>query len=248
MNFLKQISVCTILLSVADVLTADVIRLREGNRVKGTFLGANTRVVQFMEEGGGAKSFAISDVLGIDFEAAAPSAPSTVSATTGQAIVIPTGTAITVRLLDGIDSTRTSAGQRYRGTVDDPVTVGNRVVIPRGADCTVQIAAVEANKEVAIKLYDVTINGKARDVVAEYANLQAQGTSNSSKSVRRAAILGGTGAAIGGIAGGGRGAAIGAVSGVGLGAISGAAAKGKTLNLPPETRLSFELRSSLPLN
>ena len=248
MMFSKKVWISTILLSVAGALSADVIRLRDGNRVKGTFLSGNARVVQFMEEGGGAKSFAISDVAGIDFEAAAPPVPATASAAAGQGIVIPAGTAITVRLIDGIDSTRTAAGQRYRGTVDDPVILGNRTVIPRGADCTVQIAAVEENKEVAIKLYDVTVNGKARDVVAEYANLQAQGTSNPSKSVRRAAILGGTGAAIGGIAGGGKGAAIGAISGAGLGAISGAAAKGKTLNLPPETRLSFELRSSLSLD
>lgn len=245
--FSKIVWISTILLSVAGALSGDVIRLRDGNRVKGTFLSGNARVVQFMEEGGGAKNFAIQDVAGIDFEAAAPPIPASPAPTAGHAVVIPTGTAITVRLLDGIDSTNTSAGQRYRGTVDDPVTVGNRVVIPRGADCTVQIAAVEANKEVAIKLFDVTINGKARDVVADYANLQAQGAGNS-KAVRRAAILGGTGAAIGGIAGGGKGAAIGAVSGAGLGAISGAAAKGKTLNLPPETRLSFELRSSLSLD
>ena len=30
-------------------------------------------------------------------------------------------------------------------------------------------------------------------------------------------------------------------------AISGAAAKGKTLQIPPETRLMFELRAPLPL-
>lgn len=248
MMFAKQVWISTILLSVAGALSADVIRLRDGNRVKGTFLSGNARVVQFMEEGGGAKNFALQDVAGIDFEAAAPPVPASPAPTAGHAAVIPPGTAITVRLLDGIDSTKTSAGQRYRGTVDDPVIVGSQVVIPRGANCTVQIAAVEENKEVAIKLYDVTVNGKPRDVLAEYANLQAQGTSNSSKSVRRAAILGGTGAAIGGIAGGGKGAAIGAISGAGLGAISGAAAKGKTLNLPPETRLSFELRSSLSLD
>ena len=246
--FLKKVRIGTVLLSMAFALSADTIRLRDGNRVKGTFLGANARVVQFIEEGRGARNFAIEDVAGIDFEAAAPAVAATPSAAAGQAVVVPAGTAITVSLIDGVDSTKTSAGQRYRGTVDDPVIVGSQVVIPRGANCTVQIAAVEENKEVAIKLYDVTVNGKTRDVVAEYANLQAQGTSNSSKSVRRAAILGGTGAAIGGIAGGGKGAAIGAVSGAGLGAISGAKATGKTLNLPPETRLSFELRSSLSLN
>jgi hypothetical protein len=106
---------------------------------------------------------------------------------------------------------------------------------------------VEENKEMAVKLYDITLNGKAYDVVAGYATLQGQGASKGKKAARRGVLLVGTGAAIGGIAGGGRGAAIGVVSGAGLGAISGAAEKGKTLNVPPEMRLSSELRSPLPL-
>ena len=42
-----------------------------------------------------------------------------------------------------------------------------------------------------------------------------------------------------------QGAAIGAATGAGLGAISGAAAKGKTLKVPSETRLTFALRAPL---
>jgi hypothetical protein len=112
----------------------------------------------------------------------------------------------------------------------------------------VQIAQVSANKEMAIKLYDVTVGGKPYDVATSYAQLEAQGTSKTKKGVRRSAVLGGLGAAIGGIAGGGSAAAIGAVSGVGLGAISGAMAKGKTLQVPAETRLSFQLGAALPLS
>jgi hypothetical protein len=58
--------------------------------------------------------------------------------------------------------------------------------------------------------------------------------------------LGALGAAIGGIAGGGKGAAIGAVSGAGLGAVT-VAAQGSKVNLPSESRLTFQLRSALPL-
>ena len=43
------------------------------------------------------------------------------------------------------------------------------------------------------------------------------------------------------------GGAFGAGVGAGVGAISGAAAKGKSLYVPPETRLMFELRAPLPL-
>jgi hypothetical protein len=163
-------------------------------------------------------------------------------------MVIPAGTTINARTIDSIDSTKVSPGQRFRASVDDPVVVGNEVIIPRGADCTVQIDQVDANKELALKLYDVTVKGKRYDVAATYAQLEAQGTSKTKKGFRRGAVLGGLGAAVGGIAGGGTGAAIGAVSGAGLGAISGAVSKGKSLNVPPETRLTFQLASPLPLS
>jgi len=248
-RYVKFGSTLVVLLAVSFTLSADVLRLRDGSQLEGTFLGANTREIQFVPEGSAPVSIVISSVAGIEFETAPPPAPPSVTAApvSTSGMIVPAGTQVTVRLIDGIDSKQTAASERFRASVDDPVVVGNSVVIPRGADCTVQVVAVEENQEIAIKLYDVTLNGRAYDVVAGYANVQGQGTSKGKKAARRGLLLGATGAAIGGIAGGGQGAAIGAVSGAGLGAISGAAAKGKTLNLPPETRLTFELRSPLPL-
>jgi hypothetical protein len=140
---------------------------------------------------------------------------------------------LTVRMIDNIDSTKTGAGERFRASIDDPVVVGNQVVIPRGAECTVQVVQVQENKQLALKLYDVTVKGKPYDVAANYAQLEAQGTSKTKKGVKRGALLGGAGAAIGGIAGGGKGAAIGVASGVGLGAITAAAAQAKRSKLLP---------------
>src|SRR5277367_1002649 len=157
---------------------------------------------------------------------------------------VPAGTEIVVRLIDGIDSTKTGAGERFRASIDDPVIVGDRVVIPRDADATVQIVKAEKSSELSIKLYDVTVNGRNFDVVSNYAQVKAPG--KGSKYAKRSIGLGALGAAIGGIAGGGKGAAIGALSGAGLGAVT-VAASGSKDQLPPETRLSFQLRAALPL-
>ena len=162
---------------------------------------------------------------------------------TGQ--TVPAGTEIVVRLIDGIDSTKTGAGERFRASIDDPVILGDRVVIPRNADATVQIVKADKSSELSVKLYDVTVNGKSFDVVSNYAQVKAPG--KGSKYAKRSIGLGGLGAAIGGIAGGGKGAAIGALSGAGLGAAT-VAASGSKVQLPTETRLSFQLRAPLPLN
>lgn len=158
---------------------------------------------------------------------------------------VPAGTEITVRLIDGIDSEKTGAGERFRASIDDPVIVGDTVIIPRNADATVQIVKTDKNSELAVKLYDVTVNGKAVDAVSNYAQVKAPGKGK--KYARRTVGLGGLGAAIGGIAGGGAGAAIGAVSGAALGAVM-VAASGSKIQLPPETRLTFQLRSPLTVN
>ena len=164
------------------------------------------------------------------------------------AITIPAGSPVTVRLIDSIDSQQTAIGEPFRASIDDPIVVGNRVVIPRGTPCTVQVMQVEQNKELAIRLYNVTLNGEQYDVASSYAMLHGQGKSKAKKARRRGLLGGGLGAGIGAIAGGGSGAAIGALVGGGLGAISGSAAKGKHLYVPSETRLQFQLRENLPVN
>jgi hypothetical protein len=226
--------------------SADMLYLRSGAKVEGIFMGATSRDVQFKGPDGLAKRYAVSNVEAVEFSEPPPPPPK--AAKSGPTVVIPAGTIVTVRTIDNIDSTKISPSQQLRASIDDPVTVGDKVIIPRGANCTVQVASVQENKELALKLSNVTVGGKSYDVAANYAQFEAQGTSKTKKGVRRGAVLGGLGAAIGGIAGGGSGAAIGAVSGVGLGAISGAVAKGKTLKVPAETRLTFQLRSPLPLS
>lgn len=163
-------------------------------------------------------------------------------------VTVPAGTQISVRLIDNIDSAVTGAGQQYRGSIDDPVAVGDQVVIPRGADCSIQVVQVQGTKDMALKLQEISIGGKVYHTATDYAELKAEGASKGKKAVRRGVGLGALGAGIGGIAGGGKGAAIGAVVGGGVGAISAAGAKGPHLKVPAETRLTFALKSPLPMH
>ncbi len=232
-------------------LQADVLRLKSGAGVQGTLISANSREIVFLGQDGAAKTYPIGSVSGIDF-AALPSSPAAKPAappqTAAPVLTVPTGTQITVRTIDAVDGKTAKAGARYRASIDDPVMVGSRTAIPRGADCTLEVVALEQGKEMALRLRSVNVGGKAYSTSTEYANVDATGTSKKKKAVRRGVGLGAIGAGIGAIAGGGSGAAIGAAVGGGVGAVSAAGAKGKEINIPSETRLIFALKAPLPMN
>jgi hypothetical protein len=165
-------------------------------------------------------------------------------------VTIPAGTEITVNLIDGINSDYTGAGERFRASIDDPVVVGNKVVIPRGANATVQVVKVEhagtikGSEAISVRLYDITVRGTRYDVASDYAQIKGEGKGE--KTAKRSAGLGIAGALVGAVAGGGKGAAIGASIGAGSGLVY-SAAKGSRLQIPPESRLAFVLRAPLPL-
>ena len=251
---MKRITGCLLAVIFAmagSAAYADTLRLRNGTKVEGVLIGSDSREVRFLGPDGSTKPYPINSISAIEFGGTPPAgvaprstaAPAPAAAPTG--VTVPDGTEIVVRLIDGIDSTKTAAGERFRASIDDPVVVGNQVVIPRGADCTVQIVQNKDSKELSIKLYDVTINGRPHDAVTEYAQVKAPGKGK--KYARRGVGLGALGAGIGAIAGGGKGAAIGAAVGGGVGVASAAASSSK-IQLPSETRLTFKLRAPLPVN
>ncbi len=242
-----QSKVLVVIFATSLALTADVLRLKQGPSTQGTLVTANSQQIIFLGVDGAQQTVPIQRVAGIDFAPLPPQAPPPTRAATA-AVVVPVGTQISVRLIDSIDGQTTATGQRFRASIDDPVAVGDRVVIPRGAECTVQVVQVEGGKDLDLKLHDLTIGGKNYPVASNYAVVQAQGTGKGRKAMRRGIGLGAMGAGIGALAGGGEGAAIGAMVGGGVGAISAAKAKGKQISVPSETRLSFSLKSPLPIS
>ena len=90
----------------------------------------------------------------------------------------------------------------------------------------------------------VSING--RMVRVETSDSVSQSGSQGKKAATRGAIGAGAGAVLGGILGGGKGAAIGA--GAGAAAGTATALGGEKVTVPAETRLTFTLSQSAPLN
>jgi len=178
-------------------------------------------------------------------EAAAPPPPQPVEVT------IPAGTVITVRMIDEIDSARHRAGEEFAASVDAPVLVGERVVIPRGSDARVRLAqAASAGRmtgrsELQVELVSLAVGSQTYST--ETATYEKAGAS---RGKRTAATVGGgaaLGALIGAVAGKGKGAAIGAAVGAGAGTAVQAATKGQQVQIPSETKLDFTLKAPITL-
>jgi BON domain len=165
-------------------------------------------------------------------------------------VTIPEGTIVTIRTIDPIDSKVNSTGQTFRGSLDAPIVVGERVVVPKGLNVNLKlIDASSAGKfkgrsELTITLDSFTYQGRTYQIAS--SDVQEKG---GSRGKRSAEVIGGgavLGAIIGGLAGGGKGAAIGAGVGAGSGTAVQALTHGQQVKIPSETRLDFTLHD--PVN
>ncbi len=244
-----------IVLFFAVTAQADTLLLRSGKSLRGTLVGATSRQVNFLVDGGTTKQIPVSEIDRISFSeppsATRAAAPATSKpAAPKPSVIVPAGTSIRVRTIDKIDVDSAQAGAKFRASIDDPIMIGGKVVVPRGADATLQAVKVQQSGKmkgsdlIQLKLNSVVVNGSKYPVVTTFQQVSggSEGKSTSKK------VLGGAGlgAIIGGIAGGGKGAAIGAALG-GAGGAAVSAAGEQHLKVPAETRLEFKLESDVKI-
>jgi hypothetical protein len=165
-------------------------------------------------------------------------------------VTVPSGTTISVRLIDPIDSEKNQTGQTFRATLDSPlVDESGNVVVPAGYDVTGRLADVKSagrfagQSAVVLELAELTVSGKSYALhTTQYTR---QGSSRGKSTAKKVGAGAGIGALIGALAGGGKGAAIGATVGAGAGTGVSAATKGQQIVLPPETVLNFQLQGPI---
>lgn len=166
-----------------------------------------------------------------------------------QAITIPSGTSLLVRMVDAVDSSTNSVGDRFRANLESALVVGDTIVAPKGADVYGKLAQVKdaghisGAAQLTLELTGIRINGNI--VPVDSTTYDVAGKSRGAQSGER--IGGGAvlGAVIGAIAGGGRGAAIGAGVGAGAGTAVQVMTHGDRVRIPSETLLEFELEQDV---
>jgi hypothetical protein len=160
---------------------------------------------------------------------------------------IPRGTTLVVRTDENIHIKATEGdGRVYPGTVDrDVFDKEGQLLISRGSRAELIVRRV-GKDEVAVDLDSITVNGHRYGVASTEA--EAEGVPSGSAKKRTGEFAAGgavLGTILGAVAGGGKGAAIGAAAGAGAGAATGYATRGKMLNVPVETLLSFRLEQPI---
>ncbi len=163
----------------------------------------------------------------------------------GDAVVVPVGSTLRVRINQAMDSKKTVVGTPFDGVVLNDIVAGGSIAIPRGASITGTVVEahtageLKGKGELKLQLTSVALGGKVYPIATDF--WWHQGADKTANTVGNTVGLGAVGALIGAVAGGGVGAAVGAgVGGVaGLG-VSAASGKGEAV-LPSEAIVSFHL-------
>jgi hypothetical protein len=167
---------------------------------------------------------------------------------------IPAGTSIQVRTTEPIES-QSIDGRIYKGTIENDVRdAQNRLAIPRGATAELVVRR-DADNDLVLDLDSVTVNGRRYGVDAtrnrvggggvDIRNSGIGANKETARNVGGGALIG---AILGAAIGGGDGAAAGAAAGAAVGAGAQILTKGRRVNVPAETLLSYRLQSDMNLD
>ena len=162
-----------------------------------------------------------------------------------QQVTISSGTTLSVRMLDSLSSESNNGGDTFRATLNAPVVVDGKVVIPTDADLYGRVVSAQAGGRfkgsalLTLELNKVSFNGHTYVIQSDQWSKQTQGRGKgTAEKVGGGAALG---ALIGALAGGGKGAAIGTAVGAGAGGTAQGVSKQSEIKLGPESLLNFHL-------
>jgi hypothetical protein len=259
---------------------ADTLELKNGSVIKGTFIGGSETQLSF-RVGSTVQHYAVADITSLKFDSDAgrsasdnsfaprprpepnyaDSAPAAVAAPVrsatppppvfGDRVSVPTGTRLTIRTIDAIDSDRNHVGDKFAATLDQPLYVNDQLIVPKGADVYGRLEeAKEAGhlagkSQLKLSLTGIVVNGQTYALsTGDYELSGKSRTGNTAKKVGGGAAVG---ALIGAVVGGGKGAAIGAGVGAGAGTAVQVATHGEQVHVPSETLLEFALDQPVTL-
>jgi hypothetical protein len=165
-----------------------------------------------------------------------------------EAVEIPSGTSIRVRMIDSLSSEQSQVGDTFRATLDESIRVNGRELYPKGADVIGRVTDVHPTGRLSEPgELDLVLNTVSSGTVAASIHVEPLVMKGESHAKSNATKIGGgaaLGAVIGAIAGGGKGAAIGTLAGGAAGTGAAAATGKKPAIVDSEAVLTFVTSSA----
>lgn len=168
-------------------------------------------------------------------------------------LVLPAGSWIKIRVDQPLSSDRSQAGDRFSGTLAQPVIADGFVLAHRGQTIEGRVTeAIKAGKakgtsRLGLELVEVGLaDGQQMPLRTEL--VEYNGGTSVGRDVAAVGTTTGAGAAIGAAAAGGFGAGMGAIAGAVAGGIGVLATRGHATEIYPETVVTFRTTAPITIN
>lgn len=239
----------------ASIAFADTLILKNGTRVPGKVVSVAARTITFEDGSGVSRRYNASQVDAIEFSTPSPrNAAVGTTGSTRRIETVPSGTELTVRTTEAIDSSTAVVDQTFAAIVERDIRgESENVIVPAGSRAVLVVREVSSggvtgSPNVVLDMQSMTVAG--RRYLVSTADLKKDMGTGIGKNKRTAETVGGgaaLGTIIGAIAGGAKGAAIGVLVGAAGGAGVEVLNKGKDVRVPAETLLTFKLDKAASL-
>src|SRR6202041_2037486 len=87
-------------------------------------------------------------------------------------VQVAAGSTITIRMIDGVDSSVNKAGEIFHASLEAPIVVDNEVIVPKGADVSVRLSNassaghISGQSELHLELVKMEFQGKSYPLVS----------------------------------------------------------------------------------
>jgi hypothetical protein len=166
-----------------------------------------------------------------------------------QIVKIPSGTLLTVSMIDAVGTDTNKAGDTFLASIAEPVVVNGKTVLEKGMKVRGRIETLDEPGRVkgkaAMSLVLTQLIGSDKSYTISTQPFTAEAGSETKGNVAKVGGGAAIGAIVGAIAGGKKGAAVGAAVGGGAGTAAVLATKGQQLRIDSETKVQFILKNDV---